>query len=77
MIHQMNLWDDSFQAMKAVVLINEETQMNSLDLLYVSNQYQNLGIGYKLFKAIEDKFPSTKMWVTHTHITIREISIFM
>ena len=38
MIHQMNLWDDSFQAMKAVVLINEETQMNSLDLLYVSNQ---------------------------------------
>lgn len=50
----------------AVVLINEETQMNSLDLLYVSNQYQNLGIGYKLFKAIEDKFPSTKMWVTHT-----------
>ncbi len=51
--------------------------MNSLDILYVSNQYQNLGIEYKLFKAIEDKFPSTKMWVTHTHITIREISIFM
>lgn len=50
----------------AVVVIDEATQHNSLDLLFISESEHNRGIGYKAWKAIEEKYPETKVWETYT-----------
>lgn len=50
----------------AVVMINEETQHNHLDLLYVKYGTQTKGIGYKIWSAIEQQYPETKVWETCT-----------
>ena len=50
----------------AVVVIDETTQHNSLDLLFISKSEHSHGVGYKAWKAIEEKHPKTKLWETHT-----------
>ena len=49
-----------------VLQINKETQHNSLDLLYVKNGIKSKGIGYQIWEAIEQMFPDTIVWETHT-----------
>lgn len=49
-----------------VVCIDEETQYNSLELLFIAKGKGGKGIGYKAWKAIEEKYPETKVWETHT-----------
>lgn len=50
----------------AIVVINEETQHNHLDLLYVKYGTQTKGIGYKIWSEIERLYPDTKVWETCT-----------
>lgn len=50
----------------AVVVIDEETQHNHLDLLYVKCGIQTKGIGYLIWDAIEKYYPNTKVWETCT-----------
>lgn len=50
----------------AVVLINEETQCNHLDFLYVKHGTQSKGIGKKMWDEIEKMHPYTKVWETCT-----------
>lgn len=50
----------------AVVVINEETQHNHLDLLYVKYGIQTKGIGFKIWSEIERLHPKTKVWETCT-----------
>lgn len=47
-------------------MINEETNYNSLHLLYVNASCQNAGYGYKIWKSLEILYPKTKIWETHT-----------
>ncbi|MGN1109979.1 MAG: GNAT family N-acetyltransferase [Oscillospiraceae bacterium] len=49
-----------------VVQINEKTQRNSLDLLFVDVDCHSRGIGQAVWKMIEGMFPDTKVWETHT-----------
>lgn len=49
-----------------VVVIDSKTNCNSLDLLYVNSDFQNPGVGYKIWERIEKLFPKTSNWVTHT-----------
>lgn len=49
-----------------IVRIKEETQHNSLDFLFISKGNGGKGIGYKAWIAIEEKYPETKVWETHT-----------
>lgn len=49
-----------------VVVIDKETQHNSLDLLFINTNEHSNGIGYKAWKAIEEKHSETKVWETHT-----------
>lgn len=49
-----------------VVCIDEETQHNSLDLLFIAKGKGGKGTGYKAWKVIEEKYPETKVWETHT-----------
>jgi hypothetical protein len=50
----------------AVVVINEVTQHNHLDLLYVKYGIQTKGTGYAIWNAIEKLHPETKVWETCT-----------
>ncbi|MBM7865806.1 GNAT family N-acetyltransferase [Heliobacterium gestii] len=50
----------------AVLIIDEMTQHNSLALFFISVNEHGHGIGYKAWKAIEEKYPETKVWKTHT-----------
>lgn len=57
---------DGKMAGGAVVIIDEGTQHNHLDFLYVKNDVQNKGIGQKIWTAIESRFPDTIVWETAT-----------
>lgn len=50
----------------AVLSIYTETQYNSLNFFFVSPEYQNKGFGYAAWKAIEERYPDTKVWKTVT-----------
>lgn len=50
----------------AIVVIDEKTQHNHLDLLYVKNGTQNKGIGKKIWFMLEKLYPDTKVWETCT-----------
>ena len=50
----------------AVVVIDEETQHNHLDFLYVKYGTQSKGVGKKMWDEIERLHPQTKVWETCT-----------
>ena len=50
----------------AIIVIDDKTGYNSLHLLYVKSSSQNRGNGFKIWKAIEELHPETKIWETHT-----------
>lgn len=57
---------DSEMAGGAVVVINEKTQHNHLDLLFVKYGTQSKGIGKKIWFELERIYPDTKVWETCT-----------
>ena len=50
----------------AILVIDEATQHNHLDFLYVKNGIQSKGIGLKIWNAIEKLHPDTKVRETVT-----------
>lgn len=50
----------------AVVIINEITPHNHLDLLFVKKDIQSKGIGKKIWLELEQLYPNTKVWETCT-----------
>lgn len=50
----------------AVVVIDDQTQHNHLDLLYVKYGTQTKGIGFAIWSEIEKRYPNTKVWETCT-----------
>jgi len=50
----------------AIVIINEETQHNHLDFLYVKVGTQSKGVGQAIWRSIEALHPETKVWETCT-----------
>lgn len=50
----------------AIVVIDENTQHNHLDFLYVKYGTQSKGIGQKIWNEIERLYPKTKIWETCT-----------
>nr|WP_247894548.1 GNAT family N-acetyltransferase [Azospirillum sp. B510] len=50
----------------AVVVIDDETQSNSLDLFFISSREHGRGLGFKAWTAIERRYPETRVWQTHT-----------
>ena len=49
-----------------VLTINEETQHNHLDLLFVTPAAHSKGIGYAAWQEVERLYPETKVWETCT-----------
>jgi len=50
----------------AVVVIDEKTQHNHLDFLYVKNGTHGKGVGQSIWNGIELLYPETKVWETNT-----------
>lgn len=50
----------------AVVVINEKTQCNHLDLLFVKDGKQSRGVGKKIWFEIEKRHGEAKVWETCT-----------
>lgn len=50
----------------ALIVINDKTGYNSLHLLYVKSGLQNSGNGFKIWQAMEELHPETRIWETHT-----------
>ena len=50
----------------AVVKIKADTHRNSLDLFFVKVGEHGRGLGFKAWLAIEQRFPETVTWQTHT-----------
>ncbi len=50
----------------AVLIIDEATQHNSLDLFFISPEYHCHGLGFAAWQAIEAKYPDTVVWKTIT-----------
>ena len=49
-----------------VLKINEETQHNELELLFVDPEVHSKGIGYAAWQEVERLYPETKVWETCT-----------
>ena len=45
-----------------VLEIDNITHHNSVDLLYVYPDCHSKGMGYSIWKAVEEKYPETKVW---------------
>ncbi len=50
----------------AIVVIDEITQHNRLDFIYVKHRRQGEGIGKFIWDSIEKRHPKTKVWRTRT-----------
>ena len=50
----------------AIVCIDEQTQCNHLDFLFVKYGIQGKGIGKQIWHHIETKYPKTRVWETCT-----------
>ncbi|WP_372400161.1 GNAT family N-acetyltransferase [Azospirillum sp. HJ39] len=50
----------------AVVVIDEATNRNALDLFFLSPREHGRGLGFEAWTAIERMFPRTVVWQTHT-----------
>ena len=57
---------DGKKAGGIILRINEETQINELDILFVNPEQHSKGIGYGAWLAAEALFPETKIWKTCT-----------
>ena len=50
----------------AVVTINEKTNHNHLDFLFVRVGVQSRGLGYSIWNELEKMYPNTEVWETCT-----------
>ena len=60
------------------VRVDKPTGKNSLDLIFVDEQYLGKGIGHKAWEIIEKLYPDTRVWETHTpHFMMRNIHFYV
>lgn len=50
----------------AVLITNAETQHNTLDLFFIARGQEGCGLGLQAWQAIEQRYPQTRIWETHT-----------
>lgn len=70
-------WQDDLVG-GVVVQIDPETKRNFLDLLFIDGGHKGQGLGLKIWQAIEQAYPETEVWETHTpHFEIRNIHFYV
>ena len=64
--HTYRIFCDGKKVGGAIVSIDEKTQRNHLEILFVLPEEHGKGIGYATWKEIEKTYPQTKIWETCT-----------
>ena len=60
------------------VRVDKKTHKNSLDLIFVGSEYLGNGIGYTAWQKIEELYPDTLVWETHTpHFMMKNIHFYV
>ncbi len=60
------------------VRVDKESSKNSLDLIFVHREHLGEGIGYMAWKKIEELYPDTLKWETHTpHFMMKNIHFYV
>lgn len=49
-----------------ILTINRLSNHNHLDFFFIDPEHHSKGIGYEVWKAIEEKYPETEIWQTGT-----------
>lgn len=62
----LRIFHDGRKVGGAVVTIDDDTNCNSLDLFFISPTEHGRGLGHKAWTAIEQMYPRTLVWHTHT-----------
>lgn len=62
----LRILSDGREVGGAVVTINKDTNHNSLDLFFIKVGEHGHGLGLKAWLAIEQRYPETITWKTHT-----------
>lgn len=62
----LHILRDGHKVGGAVVTINDTTKHNSLDLFFISPGNHGRGLGHRAWTAIEQRYPDTRVWHTHT-----------
>ena len=61
-----------------IVTINNDTNNNILDFMFVKVGIQSKGIGQKIWKEIEKQYPNTQTWETCTpYFDVRNIHFYV
>lgn len=60
------IWEDGKMVGGLVLKIDEVTQHNELELLFVHPRVHSKGIGYAAWQEVECLYPETKVWETCT-----------
>ena len=60
------IYQDDEKIGGAIVKINNETQINSLELFFINKGMHGTGLGLSAWRAIESQYPDTKIWQTVT-----------
>lgn len=58
--------EDGVRSGGTVVVIDEKTGRNELELLYVRKDLQSRGTGKRIWQALEKLYPQTRVWETFT-----------
>ena len=77
--HAYEMIDDNGKILGgAIVNIDPETNINHLDLLFVTINSQSKGIGQAIWHEIEKLYPDTKIWHTCTpYFDVRNIHFYV
>lgn len=62
----LRILSDGRQVGGAVITLDTQTNRNSLDLFFIKVGEHGGGLGHKAWLAIEQRYPETVAWQTHT-----------
>ena len=68
---------DDDKIIGGVIITINENNHNHLDFLFVKVGVQSKGVGWKIWKEIEELYPNTEVWETCTPYLTKEIFIFI
>lgn len=65
-VEVLHILQDGQRVGGAVVTIDAATQCNSLDFFFIVPRAHGCGLGRDAWRAIEARYPGTRVWQTHT-----------
>ncbi len=66
------IYAEKIQVGECILLIDKNSNCNILDFLFINKGMEGKNLGVKIWRAIKNKYPQTKRWMTITpHFEVR------